>query len=1433
MTDRPAPRGIEASPGRRFGGPLVALALVSGVAVAVYGVLAWGTIRSEELSRLERVARLGAISTGLFYQRFEVALETLAAQLMAADADAKRAAAVIAAVDPARYGLRAVHVFGADGTWVASSSAAAGTLPPAAGSTESDARIKIGPPVPDNGTEGWTIPLRLQVSDARGEPRFILEGHVGLRDQGRLFDPDTLPAGTAVALLRSDGSHQGRWPPEAGTAQAGTVAGTPFDIAPRHPDAESGRGIASGSTQVPRHLYAFHRVADRPLRVYLSAPYSLLWNRWLETVGVPFVLFAFLAVSAAWASRRMTRQQSRWSLEVAQRESRLELLNRIALQTTKGMPVRAVIDETLGELARRYPTLRASYGTMNDAGLCRYADSAGPASMGSIAGQAIDFGRAPEYFALLRRGEAGISGDVARDPRLAPLKDDLLAQKLRAEIDVPLRHPGGLIGMLSLDAPAPRDWTADEIATVRETAAQLSVVLEKARAEEAQGATAALLADREDLFRRLAAVSSDWFWEQDAEHRFIHRPDSDWTKAELSPDAWVGKRRWEIVGNAFDPVALEQHRALLDRHEPFSDFEYERACADGSRRWISVSGVPLFDRDGNFRGYHGIGRDITERRRSEAALREREATYSAIFLSASDGLLIVDIEDGRILDCNPRAVQQFDARSKADLTGRVGNELQRTPLSREVRAAAMSRVLRGRRWRLQSEFVSLKGRHFWADVSAAVIHTPGKRALLVRVTDITERRAAEEALRASEAVFSAVFNSARDALFLGNIADGTVFDCNPRALEMFDARSKLDILERPGHALMRHPFSREALAGRLVRMDRGDILEEDMLFRTRTGRRFWGGMVAVKLELPDKRAYLVRVSDISERKDAEARLRASEQRFRDLTELSSDWFWEQDETLRFTLVSTEQVHKLPRGTTSPVGRRRWELEGILDLDDPKWDAHRAAVQSHLPFRDFAYLRDTPLGPRWISVSGVPLFDERGRFRGYRGVGTDVTERKASEDRIRYLAQHDELTGLPNRTSFHQAVSHAIEQARRHERSLAVLFIDLDRFKNINDTLGHDAGDAVLRDVAQRLRACLRGADLVARQGGDEFVVLMEDYHTTADVTGVARKILEAFSQPFHLRGQEFVLSASIGIGTFPFDGRDMQALLKAADIAMYRAKEAGRNNFQFYSPQMNVHSFERLALEAALRRALERDELRLHYQPKLDLATRRPIGAEALVRWQHSDLGLVPPLEFIPIAEETGLIAEIGGWVLAEACRQARAWMDAGRGALHVAVNLSGRQFARESLLEDVVFALEHSHLPPQLLELEITESAVMQNPEHASSILSALDRLGVSIAIDDFGTGYSSLAYLKRFPVSTLKIDRSFVKDLPEDPEDAAITRAVIALARSLRLRVVAEGVETRAQLEYLAAHGCDQVQGFFTGKPMENGEFEAFVAAAGRHVA
>jgi diguanylate cyclase (GGDEF)-like protein len=425
---------------------------------------------------------------------------------------------------------------------------------------------------------------------------------------------------------------------------------------------------------------------------------------------------------------------------------------------------------------------------------------------------------------------------------------------------------------------------------------------------------------------------------------------------------------------------------------------------------------------------------------------------------------------------------------------------------------------------------------------------------------------------------------------------------------------------------------------------------------------------------------------------------------------------------------------------------------------------------------------------------------------YYLVYRDIAERRQAEDRLRVVATHDPLTALPNRTLLHEHLSHALAKAQRYNRQLAVLVIDLDRFKNVNDTLGHEAGDLLLQIAAQRLSDCVRETDTIARQGGDEFVVLMDELFDLGPVAGLCQRILDAMARPFIVQGQEVLLTASIGISVYPEDGR---TLLKNADIAMYRAKEKGKNNYQFYSTQFDTYSVERLSLESSLSRAVERNEFTLHYQPKVNIVSGHITGMEALLRWQHPELGWISPARFIPLAEENGLILPIGAWVLKTACAQNQAWQRQGLRRLRVAVNLSARQFGVESLPQDIDAVLRESRLEAKDLELEITESMVMSNPDQAVNMLRQLKDLGIHVAIDDFGTGHSSLAYLKRFPVDSVKVDRSFVEDLPGDLESAAIAQAIITMAHSLRMNVVAEGVETEAQLRFLRGEGCDEMQG------------------------
>ena len=461
-------------------------------------------------------------------------------------------------------------------------------------------------------------------------------------------------------------------------------------------------------------------------------------------------------------------------------------------------------------------------------------------------------------------------------------------------------------------------------------------------------------------------------------------------------------------------------------------------------------------------------------------------------------------------------------------------------------------------------------------------------------------------------------------------------------------------------------------------------------------------------------------------------------------------------------------------------------------------------------------------PFWNHLYIAPVADDNGTVTHFVASQYDVTETRNYQEALRHLATHDSLTGLPNRALLLDRLQQAMASAQRHGSQVWVVFLDLDRFKLFNESLGHKAGDTFLKHIAERLEGVLRQTDTVARLGSDEFVLLLCEQPGTRLNFVLLDRISHAINQGMQFGQKDYFLTCSMGVAAFPADGADADHLIERADMAMFQAKERGRNNYQFYTADMNARVLERLRIDVALRTALERGEFLLHYQPQLDIGSGKVVGMEALIRWRHPDMGMVYPDRFITVAEETGLIVPIGAWVLQSACRQIRALHEAGFPGMRVAVNLSARQFGRSDLVETIEAALAAAGVAPHFLEIELTESLIMKDVDQAIGVLQDLKRLGVTLSIDDFGTGYSSLAYLKRFPIDILKIDRSFVSDITSDPDDAAIVASIISLAHNLRLQVIAEGVETPEQLKYLRSEGCDQMQGYYFSKPVP---YESFL--------
>jgi diguanylate cyclase (GGDEF)-like protein/PAS domain S-box-containing protein len=825
-------------------------------------------------------------------------------------------------------------------------------------------------------------------------------------------------------------------------------------------------------------------------------------------------------------------------------------------------------------------------------------------------------------------------------------------------------------------------------------------------------------------------------------------------------------------------------------------FHFRHMRANGDIRDVEVHSGPI--EVGGRKLLYSIISDVTERRRAEHALQQSEEKHRIIFDYAPVGIY-QSTREGTIVTANHALAQMLGYDSAEELlTRNLERDIYFDPAQREEMIRRFEPF--GYANHVELLWKRKDGSPIWVQINAHAIRANGGNVYFEGfVYDITERRRAAESASAANAQRKAVLDAATRVSIIATDPRGTITVFNAGAERMLDYVWSEVVGKHVLADLMSDPAAMHDAVG-----------EHEWTYVRKDGEKLIVAVsvTALRDESDALTGYLHVATDITGRKKAEEMLRKQSA----AVSASMDGIGILDERLDFTYAndSLAKLYGFP-GPAAMIGRN------LCDLYEP-----------------YEQVR--------VITSIVPMVQQRGRWRGeatgvrFDGVHfpqeisltaiagensmvcvvRDITERTYAEEQIKHLAYHDALTNLPNRLLFKDRLSVALSHAHREESRLAVLFLDLDRFKVINDSLGHNIGDQLLQAVAARIDACVRDSDTVARLGGDEFTILLPRLNRSEDAAPVAAKIIDAVRYPFHIEGREFFITTSIGISVYPEDGADAETLIKNADTAMYQAKELGRDNYQLFNAHVNAKALQRIALEHGLRRALLNEEFHVHYQPIFDLGTNRIAGMEALLRWKHPQMGLIPPATFIPIAEATGGMVPIGSWALRQACKQAKEWHDAGHRTLSLAVNLSVTQLQQTDLVDTVRSVLEETGLPPHLLELEITESGAMHNPDTSIRVLYELKKLGIGISLDDFGTGHSSLSYLKRFPVDTLKIDQSFVQDTTADPDAAAIVLAIIAMAHSLRLKVIAEGVEYAEQAEFLRAHGCDQLQGYLITRPL-----------------
>ena len=922
-----------------------------------------------------------------------------------------------------------------------------------------------------------------------------------------------------------------------------------------------------------------------------------------------------------------------------------------------------------------------------------------------------------------------------------------------------------------------------------------------------------------ERFKYLTENSTDWIWEFDENEIFTYASKAIKNILGYTPEEVLGKSAFDLIPSPECEKIKEEFASLKEERASFANLLNVNQHKNGSLVNLESSGVPIIDSKGIFHGYRGIDRDISERKRSEEMLRESEAHLRTLIQTLPDLVWLKDPE-GVYLGCN-RKFERFFGAKEEEIIGKTDYDFVEKEIADSFRendklAMALSGLSINEE---EIDYADDGHREKIEVIKTPMYDVNGELVGILGVgRDISDRKRLEKALQEGLETYQTAINTPAMGFWAVNV-HGRLMEVNDAYVRQ-SGYSREELLQMHIQDLESKQMPDEIKANIATLSEAGSGR-----FRTKHRRKdgtIWPLEVVTTFSQIQGGRFFAFLEDITDKIEQERLLELSSLVIETMsqavvvTDANNDIISINPAVTRISGYSIEEVRgKNPRIFAS--GRhdqafyaQMWETINTKGFWEGEiWDRRK----------------NGEVYPKWLNVNVIN--DSEGIADRYFSVFSDITERKKTEETIWKQANFDPLTGVANRILFQNRLQQALNDRSRNGAKLAVIFFDLDHFKDINDTLGHAAGDEVLVQVTKRLKERSRKSDLVARLGGDEFTLLITDFREPEQIGSLAEGILNMLKEAIPTKDTEVHVGASIGIALYPDDGTTSEELVKSADLAMYQAKKNGKNNFQFFRPEMNDKAKYRLTMIQELHNAFENKVFQLYYQPKIRLADLKVVGMEALIRWPKKDGQMVFPDEFIPCAEETGLIIPIGSWVLAEACHQVKYWNQRFGTRLKVAVNLSARQFNVKTLLGDILEVLKEKILLSDFLELEITESILMDDVEEAIRLMTSIRENGISIAIDDFGTGYSSLSYLKRFPITTLKIDKSFVCNLTEDSEDASIVASTITLAKSLGLDVVAEGVETAEQLQFLKDNECDYVQGYHIAKPMPAEEFELYLDA------